>query len=116
MHTPSSSLKSSSFTPNPSELRIHLSTSFGVFVTIGFSSPFIMFLHALQEVRLTDILPVRSTRTLGDLLPPLQTRDGVVTRSRQIFALLVYRDLHGHVLTQAFLLFVVPGALLFRHC
>lgn len=77
---------------------------------------FFCILHTLQEIRLADVLPVRGARTLGDLLPALETRDGTVAGPRQIPALLVHGDLHRYVLAELFLPFVVSRALFLRHC
>jgi len=73
-------------------------------------------LHPPQEVTLSYALPSRHARTLRELLPPLQTHHGIVTRTRQVGTLLVERDVLGHVFLQALLLAVVLLALLFGHC
>ena len=72
-------------------------------------------LHALQEITLAYPSPPRRSCTLRDLLSRPQTRQRVISRPRQVLALLVHGDLHRDVFQQALLFLVVALALFLRH-
>ena len=73
-------------------------------------------LHPPQKVILAYRLPSRHPTALRHILPPLQTYHRIVSGPRQVFTLLVQRNLLGNPLEQLLLFLVVPCPLLLRHC
>jgi len=54
-------------------------------------------LHRLQEIALANTPSPGSSRTLGNFLPPLQADNGIIFRTREVFALFMHRYGLGRV-------------------